>query len=162
VALFLTDYAEGEGTYGSYIEAENAGHARQLAGQRGLNERILGKIEAPALPHRLRQSIHEENWANAIHEATFLGFVGLSSGALTARDLLGDHGLIHELIHLARPFKHHPDEAPEIVAADNADRERTKQRVAALAAQCEWRVPGWPPSGGQPGVSHFRNGEAVD
>lgn len=160
--LFLTDYAEGTGTYGSYIEAENIAHARQVAGQRGLNERILGKIEAPVLENRLRELIRDEAWIEAAHEAAFLGFVGLSSGALTPRDLLGDNGLIHELLHLARPFSHHPDEAPDIVAEDLAERECTKRRVAELAAQCEWRTPGWHPSGGQPGVKHFNGDEDVE
>lgn len=161
--LFLTDYAEGDGTFGAYIEADNAAHARQLAGQRGLNERILGKIGAPALENRLRELIRDEAWVEAAHEACFLGFVGLMSGALTPRDLLGDRGLVHELLHLARPVKHHPDESPEVVAEDLAEIALTKQRVAALAAQCEWRTPGWPPSGGQPGVRHFKDGEeAVD
>lgn len=160
--LFLTDYAEGTGTYGSYIEADNLGHARALAAQRGLNERVMGRIEAPAIPHRLRQSIRDGQWLDAIHEACFLGFVGLMSGALTPRELLGDHGLIHELVHLARPLTHSPDEDPTIVAEDLAERAATERHVASLAAQCEWRVPGWAPTGGQPGVRHFHNDEEVD
>lgn len=162
MSLFLTDYADGNGTYGAYIEAENLAHARQVAAQRGLNERVLGKIASPMMQNRLRQLIRDEEWLEAVHEATFLGFVGLMSGALTPRDLLGDNGLVHELLHLARPFSHHPDEAPEIVDEDLRDRARTMERVAALAAQCEWRVPGWQPSGGQPGVRHFNGDEEVE
>lgn len=162
MAFFLTDYAEGDGTFGAYLEADNRTHARQVALRRGLNERIIGTSAAEAIPHRLRLLIRDEDWIEAAHEACFLGFVGLMSGALTARDLLGDRGLIHELLHLARPFTHALGEAPEIVAEDEAERERCKAHVAQLAAQCEWRVPGWPPSGGQPGVKHFVGDEEVE
>lgn len=151
--LFLTDYAEGEGTYGDYLEAENVTHARQLAIQRGLNERILGETAGAMIPHRLRHLIRDEKWVEAAHEACLLGFVGLMSGALTPREVVGDHGLVHELLHLSRPLKHHPDEDPEIVAEDTADRAKTIAHVTSLAAQCEWRVPGWQSTGGQPGVA---------
>lgn len=161
MSLFLTDYAEGSGTYGAYIQADTKPHARQLAQRRGLNERVLGKIAAPALPNRLRQLIRDEQWIDAAHEACLLGFVGLMSGALTPRDVVGDNGLVHELLHLSKPLTHHPDEAPEIVAENEADRARTIAHVTSLAAQCEWRVPGWAPTGGQPGVEHFVGGEKV-
>lgn len=162
MALFLTDYSEGDGTYGAYIEADTLAHARQIAGQRGLNERIMGRVGAAAMPNRLRALIEDGEWLEAAHEACFLGFVGLSSGALTPRDLLGDQGLVHELLHLARPLSHHPNEDPGVVAEDVAERDLLIQRVARMAVALEWRVPGWAPSGGQPGVRRFRGGEDGD
>lgn len=150
--VYLTSYAEGDGYYGTYIEADDLRHAREIALRRGLNERIEGTVRKPLMPSRLTQEIKAGQFAEAAHSAAFLGFLGLTSGALTPRDVLGDHGLIHELLHLARPLTHRPDEDPKIVAEDKAERKRLIRAVLTMAEQFEYRVPGWQPSGGKPGV----------
>lgn len=151
--VYLTAYAMGGGYYGAYVEADSLRHAHLLVAQRGLGERVeSGPLKRPALPNQLTQHIKAENWLEAAHEAAFLGFIGISSGALTAREVLGDSGLVHELLHLARPYTHHPDEDPKIVASDKAERKVLIKRVKAMAAEFEYRVPGWQPSGGKPGV----------
>jgi hypothetical protein len=90
--------------------------------------------------------IRDEDWLGAAHEAAFLGLIGLSSGALTPRELLGDTGLVHELLHLARAPQDEPD--PD----DNAERATRAAAVMLMAKDFEYRVPGWEPSGGEPGV----------
>lgn len=143
---FLTAYSMSGHHYGAYLQANNLTHARELAGRRGLNEVIDGEVAAPAIPHRLAQHIAAGHWLEAAHETAFLTFVGLTSGALTPREVLGDSGLLHELLHLAIARPHHPDEAPEIVAEDAADRARLIEAVTMMARDFEYRVPGHTPS----------------
>lgn len=146
MSLFLTAYTAGDGTYGAYIEAEDRAHALTLAAQRGVGERIEGEIEGRgALNHKLLGHIRASRWLEAAHEASFLGFVGVSSGALTAADVLSDRGLVHELLHLAI-FK--PEDT-----GDRRERRALIKRVKAMAMDFEWRTPGWQRSySGQPGV----------
>jgi len=152
--IYFTDYSEGLATYGGYIEADTYEHALQLAIRRGLNERVLGETEGASMPNRLRQLILEQNWLDAAHEACFLGFTGMMSGMLSPRDVVGDSGLVHELIHLARHKPTRLDEDPDIIAEDRAEHAALIEKVKALAAALEWRVPGWVTTGGQPGVHY--------
>lgn len=141
--IYLTEYAEGTASYGAYLEAEDLPHARALSIQRGLNERILGEALDPALPHKLLDLIETEQWIEAAHEACFLGFVGITSGMLSARDILGDQGLVHELLHLALKYEPSDEETDE---NHPLMREELKMRLWMQACQLEMRVPGWVPS----------------
>ena len=157
--LFGTEYGVGGVTYGSQIEARTLEHAEQLAIQRGLNERIMGELEHGDPKLNLLKHIDEENWAAALHEAVFLSFVGLTCGALSAREVLGDQGLVHEIAHKLHAPQFGPDMEivntlgetveivelpPEIAALDlEEDREATA-RIRSLAMDFARRVPGWP------------------
>lgn len=140
MTLFATTYADGDGYYGAYIDAEDATEARAIAMARRIGEHVDGEIEDPALPNRLAELINAGEWVRAAHEATFLAFVGISAGALTVRECLGDQGLVHELMHLALD--------PE----DSRERRALVRKVRKMAAEFEYRVPGWQLSAGRPAV----------
>lgn len=145
VSLWLSSYAMGGNFYGAEIQARDLNHAVLLASLRGLNEHIEGeKVGNPLGELRFSVLIAEERWLEAVHLACYLGHIGLASGALTPRELLGDTGLIHELVHLCTPLTHHPDESPEIVAEDKAERAEKVGAVQRMAQDFAHRVPGWP------------------
>lgn len=127
--LFATSYNGGDGFYGAEIEAADIDHARTLAAQRGLGERIEG-LAASCWTGKIGRLIDEGAYVAAAHEAAFLCFVGLSSGAITAREALSDEGLVHSLLHLAAGDPHKL----------NAQRTRCKRLAVAFAN----RIPGYP------------------
>lgn len=129
VQLFATNYCIGGGFYGAEIEAVDFEHARQLAAQRGLGERVDGIRENTWLGG-IAGLIDRGDYVGAAHEASFLCFVGLASGAITFREALGDDGLVHELLHLA--------------AGDPADAKKRGRRCKALAVDFANRIPGYP------------------
>ena len=146
--LFETVYADSGGCYGGEIEARTIAGAERLALQRGLNERVIG-MGADAKPRTqgiaelvLKPRRKPKDLLDALHEACFLGFVGLQSGTLTARELLGDGGLVHELVH-----KMSGHTTPDLDA-----------RIAKMAREFECRVPGWP----APPVSKRKVREALN
>lgn len=135
--VFRTSYATGGAFYGAAIQAENITLARQIAIARGLNERIEG--EGPSFgDHYLLGMIDAGRWSDALHLSAFMCFIGLSAGALSPREVLGDRGLVHELIHLSTPLNHHP------VAEDKVERAELIERVRSMALDFAHRIPGWP------------------
>lgn len=134
--IFSTNYYIDGRPFGGEIEADDLQHAQMLAIQRGLNEVIdsQGSKRATSLGG-LRGYMANRQWDQAVHEATFLGFVGLTSGALTVREVMGDRGLIHEIAH----FMEFQDAGDPIEGF-----EATYERLMTLAKDFETRVPGWP------------------
>ncbi|AXQ69311.1 hypothetical protein HOU02_gp414 [Caulobacter phage CcrBL9] len=134
--LFHTSYGEGARRHGTVIEADSIEHARALAVQRGLNETIdsLGYQGGdPGLGH-FGAYLLNERYVDALHEATFLGFIAMQSGAATAREILGDRGLLHEIVHLMQMGNDLDDEHPDSRLI------RIRERAKDIAM----RVPGWP------------------
>lgn len=166
--LFFTEYGIGPGTYCGQIEARTWTHAEQLALARGLNERVIGELveDDPDPKLCLLKYIEEKNWTGALHEAVFLGFVGLSSGALTPREVLGDEGLVHEITHILNFGEAVESEdiiatvtlsdgdpvsaylGPELTAQIHEDDDKAAkvrlERIKNLAIEFMCRVPGWP------------------
>lgn len=134
--LFHTTYGEGGRRHGSVIEADDMQHARALAIERGLNETIESQGWQggdPGLGHFGAYLLNGQ-YVDALHEATFLGFVAMQSGVATAREVLGDRGLIHEIVHLMQFGDDLDDENPD------SRNIRVRERAKDIAL----RVPGWP------------------
>lgn len=132
--LYMTVYAENGGSCCGEIEAASLVEATRIAGARNLGERIIARghrgkpMTAGIAELLLKPKRTKDDIVKAIHEACFLGFVGQASGALTARELLADGGLIHQLVHM---LQHQA--RPELV-----------ETCAKMAREFEGRVPGWP------------------
>ncbi len=125
--IFLAAYTDGRSAYGAEIEAQCLADALVFAAQRKLGERIIGKIEKPTT-HGIRNLILAWKLKEAVHEASFMCQFGLSSGVLSAREVVGDEGIIHLIAHL---MLNNPSQAMIDHTAD-------------LAFAMEMRVPGWP------------------
>lgn len=134
--IYATTYSVDGVKHSAEIEADDLTHARMLAVQRGLNEAVENvKEPSQSKLGLLRRFILERQWPEALHEATFLCFIGTSSGVLTAREVLHDGGLLHELAHLQVPAE--LNWTPELTEA-------TIAKCLAQAKDYETRVPGWP------------------
>ena len=74
----------------------------EIVKSRGLKERVVSGVahvkppETPSLAMRLR---HDGPSLKALHQATFIGFLALKSGAATVEQIVGDLGLVHEIAH---------------------------------------------------------------
>lgn len=93
MSMFLTTYQVNGVSYGAEFPARSRRAARRLIQKRGLGERIEGEGR-----QRTRLGTAAERY-DAIHEAVWLGWIGLRSGTVTADELLSDHGLIHRHVH---------------------------------------------------------------
>lgn len=135
MARFSTTYYVEGYPYAAEIEAASIEHARTVAAQRGLNETVIGERDPDQQPPTLgvanivRRGLEPDSLAAAIHEACFLCWLGLESGAITPREALGDKGLIHSLAHLA--------------CGDPHDVDGQKDHIAQLERDIAARVPGW-------------------
>ena len=114
LGFYITSYPVGDKTYGSHIYAPSFEDAKRIAALRGLGEAVDGITEPYTdEPADLRSKIHQ---------ACFLGYVALKAGTITAEELLGDKGILHEAIHL---MCGDPDANPEAIEEGLA-RLRTK------------------------------------
>lgn len=90
---YLTEYFVGDQRYGGDIWARSFKEAERLADKRSIGEKVIGDgYRGGGLP-RARTRLQK------LHEAVYLGWIALESDRLTAEDLLGDKGIIHEFIH---------------------------------------------------------------
>ena len=72
--------------------------------------------------------------AAALHLACFVGFLALKSGSATIEEVLGDTGLIHEMVHRMCSVDE-DDDYPFIVS---------QEELADMAHRIERTIPGYP------------------
>lgn len=92
-SYFITSYPVGDEEYQSHIFARSWEEAVQTAEVRGLGERILGIGEVA--PHHPIP----EDLASRAHYVCFLSMIALRAKTVNPDSVLGDRGLLHEIIH---------------------------------------------------------------
>ena len=70
--------------------------------------------------------------ADTLHYACFVGMLALSSGTTTVMEILGDHGLIHEIVHWIL----WPEEEGSVLVE--------KEELVKMARRIERAIPGYP------------------
>lgn len=114
VKKYSTSYRVNNNTYGSYIYAKSLSDAEMLAEKRNIGETVYGV--AGIVKDGYGRTVPEDlinpdfrdlndyeflhNLPAVIHSACFMGFIAASSGVFTVAELLGDEGVVHELVHL--------------------------------------------------------------
>ncbi len=97
--LFQTRYA----AYGtSTISADTEEEAREFAKERGIGETIVGPESGNKVPIRnIRAFLSSRtiHISQKLHTVSWVGYLGISCGLLTVRDVLGDEGIVHQLTH---------------------------------------------------------------
>ncbi|UTU09584.1 hypothetical protein CcrBL47_gp298 [Caulobacter phage BL47] len=134
--LFHTEYISGGRKFGGLIEAEDMGHAQLLAARRNLNERIISQgfqVADPGMGH-FGYHLAEGDYVAALHDATYMTYLGMEAGVITPREALGDRGLLHEMAHL---IQEGDDRHPE-------DPESRLLRLRGMWKDLSGRVPGFP------------------
>lgn len=91
-------------SYSSYVWAKSERHARLLAKRRNIGEVVIGGSQKaapyPYLSELLRKrSMRPKDKIDAIHAATFLGYLLMQSCGAPPCDVIGDEGLVHQVIH---------------------------------------------------------------
>lgn len=91
---YLTRYQVRPGLfYGGDVWARSPAEADRIAKKRSIGETVIGKgMRTGGLP-RARTQMQK------LHEAVYLGWIALEMGIMTPKQLLGDEGLIHEMVH---------------------------------------------------------------
>jgi hypothetical protein len=100
----LTSYFINGNKYASYVLGKSMDEVMAVIEMRGLGEIIesgLMEIEN-TLPDysQLSDSDFIARLPEIMHSMSFLSFVAASSKTVSAKELLGDEGLLHELTHL--------------------------------------------------------------
>lgn len=132
--IYYTEYVLSSSLHGpiwytAFVEARSVDELHRLIDLRNIGERSQERPLTTRHNYRLVGLIRARRFTEAVHEATFLSFVGLSAGTLTLPETVGDEGLVHELAH-------------EVDIYDGTEK-RVRQLVA-LARKLEKRVPGHP------------------
>lgn len=103
---FLTHYPVKEGRkkhlYATYIKAKDFESAKDFVKIRGLNETIIsGPYPISFIKAVVKPSIlfTRGDFKECLHTLCFLGLIMHNAGVLSVKELLGDIGVLHELVH---------------------------------------------------------------
>ncbi len=99
----LTSYMVGDKIFSAYVTGSEFSEIRNKIAIRGLNENIESSImEIDLIPDYQNSSLEEflVDLPNVIHSACFMASIALRSNTLTIDEVLGDEGILHELIHI--------------------------------------------------------------
>lgn len=107
---YVTTYHVGNTPYGCHIYATSTRQAEAIARKRNIGERVEGRGEAPVKKYGLTP-------IQKLHQATFLGWIGIKAGLLTEDDVVGDRGLVHEMIHMMETADDQQEELDENYSA---------------------------------------------
>lgn len=114
IKRFVTSYKQGKNKFGSHIYAKSFKEAERIVVERNIGEIVIGISGGTTdgygrhVPEELEnpdfRKINDYQFLNLlpqiIHSANFLGFIAFKSGKIKIEELIGDHGVIHELVHL--------------------------------------------------------------
>lgn len=103
--------------YSSFIFAKNRAHADALAIKRNMGEKVIcrwvrrGRVSPYELPSAqlLKRSLTPTRKFNIIHGVCFMGYILLRSKRADAAHVLGDEGVLHQVIHgmqFGYPYRH--------------------------------------------------------
>ncbi len=94
------------GSYSSFILANSEKHARALAKQRNIGEHVDGVLGArKSRPYPLasellaKRRLTPSGKIDVLHATTFLSYLLMQSHSAPPCDILGDEGLLHQVIH---------------------------------------------------------------
>lgn len=99
----ITKYSVNGRDYSSYIIGENLEDVRHKIDLRGIDESIEGwSSEINPIPsyNSLSDSDFIDKLPEIIHAYCYMSFVAVRGKLLSINEVLGDEGLLHELIHL--------------------------------------------------------------
>lgn len=122
------------GIYGSNIYADSLRDAHRVAANRGAGERIISGVcrkptNHPDIPKMI---IGRTKWLTVLHASCFMTWHAMRAGVATPDEVLGDGGLVHEIVHVMNGIRDEFEDA-----------EAQRKRMAELAREIESRIPGW-------------------
>lgn len=92
--------------YGAYLYARSWPHAEKVAKARGMGEVIGGVVRMRKFDHECPSTLlnglnkTEAAKLRTLHAISFLGYIAVQSEAAEPWEILGDKGLLHEVVHL--------------------------------------------------------------
>ena len=99
----LTSYKVGDKTFASYVIGKSISEINNKISQRGLNENIESSIQHIEIIPDYKDLSPVEflvNLPNIIHSACFMSLIALKAKTVNVEEILGDEGILHELIHI--------------------------------------------------------------
>lgn len=93
--FFVSKYKIGSEEFSSFIVAKDWHEAEFRARERGIGETIVGQSDISDI-----ESYSDvTDIGSLLHWVCFLSFIALESGKATPLQILGDRGVLHELVH---------------------------------------------------------------
>lgn len=91
--IFTTSYKTDQSKHIAQIYAKNKKECKRIIQIRNLNEKIIGWVKHSNV------NPPPTDFNEKVHEACFLGYIGLKSKLLSLDEVLGDSGLLHQMAH---------------------------------------------------------------
>lgn len=91
------------GAYGGYVWARSRRSAQRVIRQRNLRERIIDAVPCPRPPYERPSELLSRRSPpklRVLHGAMYLGWIASRAQVTTGTTLIGDRGILHELVHL--------------------------------------------------------------
>ena len=92
---YITKYPCGQSFFSFHVYANNYLEAKEIAEKRKIGEIICGETN--------EKTNKELSNKDILHEICFLSYICLKSGIVDVEKILGDYGLLHEIIHDLSP-----------------------------------------------------------
>jgi len=99
----LTSYKVGKNLFSSYVVGNNDSEIYEKIVSRGLDEKIESSlIEVETIPDYSTLSDLEfiMDLPQIIHTTCFMSLIALKANKISIDEVLGDEGILHELIHI--------------------------------------------------------------
>lgn len=99
----LTSYISGGKPFSSYVIGSNLYEISDKIQKRGLGESIESSLmDVETIPDYSQLSPVEflANLPQIIHTACFMSLIALKANTVSIDEILGDEGILHELIHI--------------------------------------------------------------
>lgn len=96
--LYTTTYKQGFKQFSSHIYANSFEEAELLSRNRNIGEVVEGRTDFESK----ECLINLQDLQDLIHYTCFLSFIASSANLISINDVLGDLGVLHELIHFSK------------------------------------------------------------
>jgi len=141
---YLTEYrVPPDAKYGDRLWAKGWKDADRVARQRRMGEKILGSlggrrgVRKDSASYLLRR--RKLDVPRIQHALAWICLLALQSRVATAKELLGDRGLVHLFAHYCQWGRRPPEEGDDL----EERRLHRPRRLADVAEEVERRIPGY-------------------
>jgi|GEM_PF-3694370 len=96
-SIYLTKYWASDAWWSFFVVADSWEGAKAIADARGLGEVVEG---VQSVADFNADSVAVKSFSDLLHMGCFLSYVALKSGKATPEEILGDRGVLHEIVHV--------------------------------------------------------------
>lgn len=96
-SIYLTKYLAADAWWSFFAVADSWEEAQAVADSRGMGEMVQG---VQSVSEFNAESVAVKSFSDLLHMGCFLSYVALKSGKAIPDEILGDRGVLHEIVHV--------------------------------------------------------------